>query len=94
MGKTLILSEGKLYFFSGEENAVSTVPCTRDLEITSVDVVHDTVVLVVSRSGSLYRCDLSLDVASPLDCPVWEGVDCAVATRAHTALVDSRLIRG
>ena len=67
---------------------MSTVPCTRDLEITSVDLVHDTVVLVVSRSGSLYRCDLSLDVASPLDCPVWEGVDCAVATRAHTALVD------
>ena len=67
---------------------MSAVPCSADLEITSVDLIHDTVVLVVTQSGSLYRCDLSQDVVSPLDCSVSEGVRSAVATRAHTAVCD------
>ena len=89
LDKALVLSEGKLYLYSGKENAVSAVACTADLELRSVDLVQDSVVLLVSESGSLYRCDLSLDVVSPLDCPqVPGGARSAVATVAHTALVD------
>ena len=68
---------------------MSAVACTRDLEITSVALVHDpVVVVVVAQSGSLYRCDLSQDVLAPLDCSVSGGVHRAVATRDHTALSD------
>ena len=84
--QALILSQGRLYLYSGKNNELSPVSSTAELVITSVHPIQAQEVLVVTEGGRLYRCDLSQSDVQPQTVPP----DCqaAVASRHHTALID------